>query len=360
MESAKLWYELISDKLIGLGFKRNEYDPCVYNAIIRDIQITLCLYVDDLLLTCVDQKLLDDVIIDIDALFLGTTLHRGLSHSYIGMMFDFSVPGSVSIRMDGYTEDFLREYEVVGVAATPAKTDLFDIDATSQQLDDAGREEFHSRVAKLLYLAKRTRPDLLTAVSFLSTRVQAPDTQDLDKLQRLLRYVNGTKDIWLTLEPDDQWGLFAHIDAAYGVHPDGKGHTGVCMILGKGAFYVASVKQKLVAKSSTEAEIIGVSDGLSEVIWARNFILAQGIAVGPATVFQDNQSTMAMIEKGRSTSSRTRHIHIRYFFVKDRVESGEVVIRYLPTEDMVADILTKPLQGDLFRKLRAKLLNASK
>ena len=132
------------------------------------------------------------------------------------------------------------------------------------------------------------------------------------------------------------------------------------MILGKGAFYVASVKQKLVAKSSTEAEIIGVSDGLSEVIWARNFILAQGIAVGPATVFQDNQSTMAMIEKGRSTSSRTRHIHIRYFFVKDRVESGEVVIRYLPTEDMVADILTKPLQGDLFRKLRAKLLNASK
>ena len=74
------------------------------------------------------------------------------------MMFDFSVPGSVSIRMDGYTEDFLREYKVVGVAATPAKTGLFDIDATSQQLDDAGKEEFHSRVAKLLYLAKRSRP----------------------------------------------------------------------------------------------------------------------------------------------------------------------------------------------------------
>ena len=73
--------------------------------------------------------------------------------------------------------------------------------------------------------------------------------------------------------------------------------------------------------------------------------------MGPATVFQDNQSTMAMIEKGRSTSSRTRHTHIRYFSVKDWVESGEVVIRYLPTEDMVADVLTKPLQGELFRKL---------
>ena len=76
-----------------------------------------------------------------------------------------------------------------------------------------------------------------------------------------------------------------------------KGHADVCMELGKGASYVAQLKQKLVAKSTNKTEIIGVSDGLSEVIWARNFILAQGIDVGPATVF-------------RSTSSRTRHIHI--------------------------------------------------
>ena len=130
-------------------------------------------------------------------------------------------------------------------------------------------------------------------------------------------------------------------------------------MLGKGCFFVQSTKQKLVSKSSTEAEIIGVSDGLGEVIWARNFIAHQlgQTEVKPAIVFQDNMSTMALIEKGRSTSSRTKHINIRYFFVKDRVESGEVVIKYLPTEEMVADMMTKPLQGTLFRKLRARLLN---
>ena len=159
------------------------------------------------------------------------------------------------------------------------------------------------------------------------------------------------------MEAEEDWGLFAYIDAAYGQHPDGKSHTGVCMLLGKGAFYVQSSKQRIVSKSSTEAEIVAVSDGLSEVIWARNFLVDQGVPLGPAVVYQDNMSTMDLMEKGRSTSSRTKHISIRYFFVKDRVESGEVVIRYAPTEQMVADMLTKPLQGELFRKLRMALLN---
>ena len=77
----------------------------------------------------------------------------------------------------------------------------------------------------------------------------------------------------------------------------------------------------------------------------------------PADVFQDNLSTMALATKGRSTFERTRHVHIRYFFVKDRVDSGEVCIKYVPTKLMLADILTKPLQGDLFRAMRKELLN---
>jgi len=97
------------------------------------------------------------------------------------------------------------EYAVSGAASTPAKTDLFEIDPEAQILDDAGRDDFHSRVANILFVPKRTRPDLLTAVSFLSTRIQSPTTQDLDKLQRLLKYINGSRDLWLTLRPDHPW-----------------------------------------------------------------------------------------------------------------------------------------------------------
>ena len=111
-------------------------------------------------------------------MFKGCTLHRGAIHSYLGMIFDFSTQGEVHIAMDGYVEDFLAEYSVSGTAPTPAKTDLFEVDIQAQPLDDVGRDNFHSRVAKILFVAKQTRPDLLTAVSFLSTRVQCPTTQD--------------------------------------------------------------------------------------------------------------------------------------------------------------------------------------
>ena len=82
----------------------------------------------------------------------------------------------------------------------------------------------------------------------------------------------------------------------------------------------------------------------------------QGYKMGPVTVYQDNQSAMSLVKRGYSASEKTRHVNIRYFFVKDRVDSRELHIEYLPTEDMVADFFTKPLQGELFRKLRASVM----
>ena len=357
IESAKLWYDLISSKLIELGYTQNPYDVCVFNKTMNEVQLTVTLYVDDLMMTCASEELLDSAIAEVQSLFQGSTVHRGKLHSYLGMVFDFTTDGSVSVKMDGYVDDIIKEYGVTGTAASPASTDLFDIDASSERLDTSMAEEFHSRVAKILYMAKRARQDLLTAIGFLATRVQQSTQQDRAKLDRALRYLNANKDLWITLTVGDSYAVEAYIDASYGVHQDGKGHTGVCISIGSGFFYVSSTKQKLVSKSSTEAELIGVSDGLSQVIWVRNFLRAQGHDTGPAVLWQDNKSTLALIEKGRSTSSRTKHISIRYFFVTDRVKSGRVTLQYKPTDQMVADLLTKPVQGELFRYLRGVLLN---
>jgi hypothetical protein len=171
---------------------------------------------------------------------------------------------------------------------------------------------------------------------------------------------NGTLDLALTLTGSEDMIVTAYIDASYAVHNDCKGQTGVAIIsVGKGTVYAKSSKQKLVANSSTEAELIGVSEGLLQALWTRNFLQAQGIKVKPVNLKQDNKSTICMVEKGESTSPRKRHVAIRYFFVKDRMENGEVEIAYLPTELMVADFFTKPLQGELFRRLRAEVLNLS-
>ena len=243
-------------------------------------------------------------------------------------------------------------------SATPAANNLFDV-RDAAKLDDKQKADFHSYKAKVLYLAKRARPDVLLPISFLSTRVQSPDTDDWKKLERVLKYLSGTKEMGIVLRPDDDLSLEAHIDASYGVHEDGKSHSGMHLSLGLGAFFVKSSKQKIVTKSSTEAELVALSDMCSTVLWSREFLIAQGYDMPPAKVYQDNQSTMALIDKGESHSERTRHIKIRYFWVKDNVDSGDLEIIYQPTDDMIADVLTKPLQGDKFLRMRSLLLNWS-
>jgi hypothetical protein len=249
--------------------------------------------------------------------------------------------------MDGYVTDLLEHVEVRGKAKTPATADLFTVNEEAMKLGQVDKEAFHSKTAKLLYLGKRVRPDILTAIVFLATRVQGPDTDDAKKLERVLMYLNGTREMCLTLEAMDPVQVIAYIDASYGVHVNGKSHTGSVITFGKGAIHARS----------TESELVALSDSASPVLWMCNFLLHQGYQPQPAKVFQDNKSTITMAEKGRSTSDKTRHINIRNFFVKHDMDSNELKIEYLPTEEMVADVLTKPLQGDLFRRMRNKLLN---
>ncbi len=109
------------------------------------------------------------------------------------------------------------------------------------------------------------------------------------------------------------------------MHNDCKGQTGVAISVGKGTVYAKSSKQKLVAKSSTEAGLIGVSDGLSQALWTRNFLQAQVIKVKPVNLKRDNKSTICLVEKGKSTSPRKRYVAIRYFFVKDRMEKWRLL-----------------------------------
>jgi hypothetical protein len=142
------------------------------------------------------------------------------------------------------------------------------------------------------------------------------------------------------------------------VHPYLKSHTGGTLSLGKGSVYSASTRQKLNTKSSTKAELVGVDDIMPLILWTLYFLDAQGYGVTENKVFQDNQSAILLDKNGRRSSSRrTRHINIRYFFVTGQIQSKELTVEYCPTGEMVADMFTKPLQGSPFRKFRAAVLN---
>ncbi len=140
----------------------------------------------------------------------------------------------------------------------------------------------------------------------------------------------------------------AHVDASFGCHENGKSHTGVCISVGEGPIFVRSVKQKIVTKSSTEAELVALSDEAGLLFHIEDFVKSQGYTC-EIEVGQDNQSTIAMITSSVKESMRTRHIKVRYFWLRERIKLGELNIQYVPTGAMLADMLTKPMQGKLFR-----------
>ncbi|CAN0030781.1 unnamed protein product, partial [Sphacelaria rigidula] len=357
IESARLWYEHITNVLKELSFKANAYEPCVLNTIMDGEQVTVSLHVDDLFVSSVSEKNVMKVVEFLQAKFEKITVHRGKILTYLGMMFDFSKEGEVTISMDRYIEDIIAQWnsDAKGSALTPATGVLFNVDTDSPILSKKESERFHSTVAKLLYIAKRVRPDILTAVTALTTRVQDPREADLEKLARIIRYLKASKHVKLVLRCDDKITVNSYVDASYGVHPDMKSHSGSVVSLGEGAVSAGSTKQKINTKSSCEAELTAVADKIGKAIWIRNYLIDQGYDPGPVVLHQDNQATMQLLQKGYPASDRTRHINIKYFFVNDLIHRGEVKIVYLETGDMVADGMTKPLQGDLFRRFRTKV-----
>ena len=129
------------------------------------------------------------------------------------------------------------------------------------------------------------------------------------------------------------------------------------MTMGGGAMQTLTRKQKLNSRSSTEAELIGVDDAITQVLWTKLFMEAQGYPIEKNILYQDNQSAILLETNGRSSAGkRSRAINIRYYFVTDQVELGNVQVEYMPTDDMWGDYMTKPLQGEKFRKFRALIL----
>lgn len=172
-----------------------------------------------------------------------------------------------------------------------------------------------------------------------------------------MKYLNGTQEKVLTLKSDSINIIKWYVDASFAIHDDFKSHTGAIMSMGKGALQSISRKQKLNTRSSTEAELVGVDDISIMILWTRFFLEHQGYNIEKNIIYQNNKSSILLETNGRkSAGKRSRALNIRYFFISDQVEKGNVIVDYCPTEQMVGDMLTKPLQGNKFLQFRNIIL----
>jgi Reverse transcriptase (RNA-dependent DNA polymerase) len=339
VESAALWYDNLSQSMQNLGYECNEYEPCVFNRLDeRGTQCTATVHVDDLFISSRSPSMIEHLCEGLKTRYGDITRKDGPVVSYLGMTFDLSCPGEARLTMHGYVQEVLKSSGVIGTAKTPATDGLFELRETSPKLTTSQSKWFHRHVARIAYLAKRAKPESLPTVAFLSTRVTCCNEDDMDKLIRLLKYLRESEDRGLVLRPGTK-GITVRVfvDAAYGVHADTKSHTGSCVVIGDTeSVHCKSTKQSIMTKSSTEAELVALSDSANQGLFLRNFLHHQGYDLGPVILYQDNMSTMGLLARGRSGAEKTRHILIRYYWVSEQVANGTAIVEHKGTKDMHA------------------------
>jgi hypothetical protein len=202
---------------------------------------------------------------------------------------------------------------------------------------------FHHCVAQLLVASARARKYIQPAVAFLAIRVRELDKYEWLKLKRLLRYIRGTIHMLIILKAESLNVIKWWVDASFATHNNCRVHTGATMSLVKGSALGMSKKQKINTRRLTESELGGADDAIPQMMWTRYFLEGQGYNVEECILHQDNMRAMMLQTNGKQSSSkRTKHIRVRYFFIKDQVNNGDITLKHCPTGEMLADHFTKP------------------
>ena len=244
IEAALLWYKLYKDTLEKEGFKLNPYEMCVANKEINGHQCTIAWYVDDNKVSHKDPLLVTNIFNLVESKFGKLTVIKGNRHEYLGMdiklgnkRFEISMKQQIleAIKMFGE--------ELTGAVTSPCARHLLEVREEVNQLDEKRKEMFHSVTAKLFYIETRSRPDIETAVSFLTTRVDRSDEDDWKKLWRVLQFLRQTIEDVRVIGCESMDSLFTWIDAAYGVWTNMRSQTEGCMSLGLGMIHCKSCKQ---------------------------------------------------------------------------------------------------------------------
>ena len=363
MNAALLAYKKLANLFKDWGFVMNPYDPCVWNKMVGKHQFSIMFHIDDLLMSHRKAEIVTLYIKKLEREYGKRdplTVTRGLVHEYLGMTFDLRTKGQVSLSQYDYIKrmhDRLPDELNVQYRSTPAPADLFKQKEDDPPLDKKRQEQYHTITAETLWLSQRSRPDTQLATGYHCTRVKAPPTEgDWAKLSWEQGYIWKTRYIPHIIAITEE-GAIVYIDGAHAIHTDAKGHSGLYATMGKGAMINVSKKLSLNTLSSTETEIVSTGERLPKCIWFRYFRISQGDEPREDVLMQDNKSAM-ILQKNWPYSTRkgSQHINIKYFFATDKIKNKEIKMIHCPTEEMIADYNSKPLQGKLFYDNRNRLM----
>ncbi len=353
-QSPRCWNQTLDRHLKHLGFKQSTSDPCIYtSASESDGFLILAVYVDDILLAGKSEKQIAQIKADLGKIFRLKDL--GELKYFLGVNVQQRVQGTW-IGQPAFTQAIIRKFgmEQCKPARTPISTGLkLHKAAEKTELFDAA--VYQSAVGCLLYLSGWTRPDIAFAVSYVSRFCSNPSKEHWSAVKHILRYLKGTSTFGLVYSKKEK-SLTGYSDADWaGDVNDRRSTSGYCFMLSGAAISWKSRKQSCVALSTAEAEYVALASATQEATWIRRLLVdLKYCGSEPTVIFEDNQSAIC-IGQNPQYHSKTKHIDIKYHFVRQQLSNKTIALQYCSTNDMIADVFTKSLSFDKFVRMRESL-----
>ena len=338
-----MFYLTMRTWLLDYGFVASDCDECLFIFHPDKFETILVgIHVDDLLVVASSTSVLDPFQAALASRW-NTTAHTGNDHNYVGLHFTIDrANDSAAVDMRGSIIKILAEF---GHGLTPASTpaDASILLQSGEPLTPEQRLLFMSLIMTLLYCARLAYSSILFPVVLLATRMASPTTDDMQHGYRIVRYLMTQLETKLIYRaPPGDVRLTVYVDASHGIHSDGRGHYCLIATLGGAPIAVKSAKVEFVTTSSTETELTAVSSTITYVLWLRRVLAQLGFPqAGPTVIYQDNLSAIAILNQGHGTFKRTKHIFLRFAFIKEHLNNNDIAFAHCPTAEMWADIGTK-------------------
>jgi len=352
-QAPRAWNAKLDQTLRALGFTNSDSEHAVYTRGHGSSRLLVGVYVDDLVITGSDATEIGNFKLEMQAQFKMSDL--GLLSFYLGIEVTQRGDG-ISLSQAAYARKVLDKAGMGG--CNPCHTPM-ELRLKLSKISDAppvDATEYRGIVGSLRYLV-HTRPDIAFAVGYVSRFMEAPTTEHLAAVKRILRYVAGTIDYGCCYKrAGAEAKLLGFSDADMGGDIDTrKSTTGVLFFFGPCAVSWQSQKQKVVALSSCEAEYIAGTTAACQGTWLAQLLSElKSEQLKKFTLKMDSQSAIAL-SKNPVFHERSKHIDVRYHFIRNCIGDGKMDVEHVRTEEQLADILTKPLGRDKFCELRIQL-----
>lgn len=356
-KSPKCWNTTFDNLMKSEGYVRSENDHCLYSKCTNDSRLYILIYVDDLLILGTNRQEVNNLKVLLSNNFCMKDL--GIISQYLGITVRQNLDeGYTELSQENYLKKILQKFGMQDCKPINTPIDVnTDFNFKNTENDPDLQKLCRQIIGSLMYAVQGCRPDLCECVSLLSRYQDKANNNLFKALKRVLRYVKGSLDLKLIFKPDNMNNLCGFVDSDWGGDIyDRKSTSGYVFKLLNCTILWASRKQQCVSISSTESEYIALSLAVSEACWLvkvlKDFCLFD--LDEPIIMYEDNQSAIK-VATNPENNKRLKHVDVRFYFIKEKIDNGLVNIVHIKSEDQLADMFTKPLARIKFEKFRKDL-----